>query len=267
VKRIYCTFSGSAYDPTTERIVKDAPGFGVDEVRVYDDLWLMGTDFYRMNYWLWEMPKDPAKQRRGFGWYCWKPYVILEEMERLERRGYGGKGQHPATVLFTDADTYPVADLTVLFDRCRTDDGMMFFRAEGWFQRGWCKRDAMIVMGCDNDRYLDAPHTTARFMLFECGNWRAKQFLIEWLAYMVHPLTCTLEPSVLAPEHEGFQEHRSDQAIMSNLVHKYGCKLYREADEYGETTDRDRELYPMLFKQVYKSGIDSLNGSKYRNVT
>jgi len=82
LKRIYCTFSGSAYDPTTERIVKDAPGFGIDEVRIYDDKWLTGTEFYRLNHWLWEIPRDPVKERRGFGWYAWKPYVIMEEMER-----------------------------------------------------------------------------------------------------------------------------------------------------------------------------------------
>ncbi len=46
-KRILITFSGAAYDNTTEIIVRDAPRFGVDEVRVYDDLWLMMFQYSR----------------------------------------------------------------------------------------------------------------------------------------------------------------------------------------------------------------------------
>lgn len=243
------------YDPTTERIVKDAPGFGVDEVRIYDDKWLMTTDYYRLNHWLWEIPADPAKQRRGFGWYCWKPYVILTELER---------SQAGDIVLWTDADTYPIADLTPLFHICYLDGGMMFFAAEGWKQGQSTKRSCMRAMACDTENYRKAQHATARFALFEAGNWRAKQFLMEWLTYCLNPACVGLEPG--PDEYPEYEEHRSDQSVLTNLVHRYGCRLYREADEFGDGTDRDRELYPTLFKQIWRSGVESLDGSKYRNV-
>jgi hypothetical protein len=277
MRRIYCTFSGSMYDQTTQRIVEDAPKFGVDEVRVYDDRWLMDQEFYHLNRWIFDLKS--RNEHRGFGWYCWKPFVILTEMERAQwipqwtPDPSGPEANHAPVILFTDADTYPIGDLTPLFQRCKDEDGIMLFAAEGWTQGQSTKRDCMIAMGCDTDRvrhaasYRCRQHATARFALFEVGNWRAKQILMEWLAYCLNPLCVGLEPSVLSPEYPEYQEHRSDQSILTDLAHKYGVRLYREADQFGDGTDRDRDLYGTMFHQIgCYDQPRTLNGSKYRNV-
>jgi hypothetical protein len=252
--RIYCTFSGSMYDETTQRIVEDAPRFGVDEVRVYDDRWLMDQEFYRLNRWIFDFKS--RDEHRGFGWYCFKAYVVLLEMERA------APGD---VILWTDADTYPIADLSPLFSECFARDGIMLFAAEGCAQGAWTRRDCMIAMGAEYDR--SAQHATGRFALFEAGNWRAKQFLMEWLTYCLNPLCVGLEPSVLAPEYPEFNEHRSDQSIMTNLAHKYGLRLYREADQFGDGSQRDRDLFGTVFHQIGQYDKPrNLNGSRYRNV-
>ena len=255
MRRIYTTFSGSQYDETTQRIVEDAPKFGVDEVRVYDDRWLMDQEFYRLNRWIFELKS--RGEHRGFGWYSWKPFVILQELETDETE----------IVLWSDADTYPIGDLKPLFDCCRANGGIMLFAAEGWSQRSSTKRDCLISMSCDPEQPRYTQHATARFALFEAGNWRAKQFLMEWLTYCLNPLCVGLEPSVLAPEYPEYQEHRSDQSILTNLAHKYGLNLYREADQFGDGTDRDRDLYGTVFHQIgCYDKPRNLNGSKWRNV-
>ena len=133
----------------------------------------------------------------------------------------------------------------------------------------------MIAMGADelaatnrnSPQYKTWQHVTARFALFEAGNYRAKQFLMEWLAYCLNPLCVGLAPSVLAPEYPEYNEHRSDQSILTNLAHKYRCKLYREADQFGAGADRDRELYGTVFHQIGQYDKPrSLAGSRYRNV-
>ncbi len=89
MKRIYITFSGAGYDDTTRLIVERAPQLGADDVWVYDDKWLMGTEFYRQNKWLWTYPeKYPIGPRssRGFGWFCWKPYIIMDALSKLDSR-------------------------------------------------------------------------------------------------------------------------------------------------------------------------------------
>ena len=265
MRRIYCTFSGAQYDETTERIVEDAPKFGVDEVRVYDDRWLMNTEFYKLNRWIFDLKS--RGEHRGFGWYAWKPFVILQAMENAELERAEHCQSPDDIILWSDADTYPIGDLTPLYQRCRDDGGIMLFAAEGWTQGQSTKRDCMIAMGRDFACYRNEQHATARFALFEAGNYRAKQFLMEWLAYCLNPLCVGLEPSVLGPEYPEYNEHRSDQSILTNLAHKYGCKLYREADQFGDGTDRDRELYGTVFHQIGQYDKPrSLAGSRYRNV-
>ncbi len=259
MKKVYVSFSGSMYNETTERIVKDAPGFGVDEVRIYDDRWLMETDFYRTNHWIFILKS--RNEHRGFGWYSWKPFVIMQEMARF----YISILNDPPIILWTDADTYPTGDLTPLFEQCRKDGGIMLFAAEGWTQGQSTKRSCMRAMACDTDDFRRAQHATARFALFEAGNWRAKQFLMEWLSYCLNPACVGLEPGT--DEYPEYREHRSDQSILTNLAHKYGLKLYREADEFGDGTDRDREIYGTVFKQIGQYHQPrNLNGSRWRNV-
>ena len=236
MRRVLVTFSGAPYEATTRRIVEDGPRFGADDVVVYDDLWLTTQDFYRQNEWLWRHP-----HRRGFGWYAWKPFVIWHALQRLDEGD---------VVLYVDADTAPIAHLGALFVKCEQDGGVMLFASEGHRQSEWCKWDCYAAMGVDRFAPMDQQAGVARFMLFQRGPWKSTQFLMEWLAYCVNPLANTFDLSVLGPERPEFVEHRAEQAIMTNLAHKYGLRLYREACEAGNGSARDRELYWQLFTQV-----------------
>ncbi len=258
MKKIYITFSGAVYDEITKKIVEDAPRLGADEVWVYDDVWLTHHDFYKHNKWLWEHP-----HKRGFGWYAWKPLIILDALSRVNDGDI---------VMFTDADTYPVRDFSILYDICNKE-GAMFFEVTGETSRKWCKRDCFIVMGQDDPKYYDTQAGVARFILFKKGEWKPYQLLMEWLTYCVNPKATTFDKSTIGSELDGFVEHRTEQAIMTLLVHKYSYRLYREACEIGEIIDKDRDLYEQLFSQLNpwnkknKKNISApALGSKYRNV-
>lgn len=262
MKRIYITFSGAAYNETTARIVADAQRFGADSLAVYDDAWLMQTEFYEHNKWLWSYPHtEPGKfgAARGFGWFCWKPLIIMDALSRL---------QDGDIVLYTDADTYPIAPLAPLYEECARIGGQMMFRAEGWTQGQWCTRECFRVMGQPHRDLLGAHHGVARFMLFQKGPWKPQQFLAEWLTYCVNPLATSFQRdhNQDRPEIPEFKEHRTEQAIMTNLAHKYGLKLYREACQWGEGCPDDRELYPQTFIQDGSVAPRTLEGSAFRNM-
>ena len=263
MRKILITFGGRAYDERTKELVERAPCLGADDVWVYDDLWLTNTEFYRRNSWLWEHHGDLQNVKRGFGWFAWKSIIIQDALSRLETGDM---------LLYLDGDTHPISDFSMLYDECHRIGGMMFFEAQGCVQAHWCKRDCFIVMAQDEPRYHNAQHAVARFMLFEKGSHQADDFLGEWAAYCVNPLATTFDPSVLGkPELPGFQEHRTEQAIMTNLVHKYGLPLYREACQFGDHGTKSRDLYPQtLFHQVgvprHAHEARPIDGSRYRNV-
>lgn len=255
MRKILITFGGAQYDTTTSLIVERGPVMGADEVWVYDDVWLTEQEFYKQNQWLWQ-----HHHKRGFGWYAWKPYIIWDALSRL---------QDGDIVMFIDADAVPVDNFGMLYDICAKDGGIMLFAAETHKHYKWCKRDCYIVMGQDDPKYRDVQAGVARFMLFQKGKWRATQFLMEWITYCVNPRATTFDPSVIAPELDGFIEHRTEQAIMTNLGHKYGLKFYREACDAGAPFSHDKDLYPQLFQQInpHKEKVTfAAQGSIYRNV-
>lgn len=255
LNRVYITFSGAPYDETTRKIVTDGVKFGAHRVVVYDDMWFAATEFFEANKRFWEHP-----HKRGFSWYIWKPYIILRALDDLK---WGD------IVLYSDADTYPVGDLTPLYEIAERD-GIMLFAASNWNNRQWCKRDCYIVMNQDEEKYHNAQAGVARFMLFQKGPWKPYQFLLEWLTYTVNPLCNTFDKSVLGPELNGFIEHRCEQSVLTLLAHKYGYKLHREACQAGEGFFQDKELYPTLFRQEpatrYLNVTAPVEGSRYRNV-
>jgi hypothetical protein len=274
----YITFSGEQYHETTGRIVRDGPKLAAmacgrpATVLVYDDIWLRRCrpEFMELNRWLWEHHGDRGNHKRGFGWFAWKPLIILDAMERASAGD---------VILFTDADTYPIADLSPLFRICRRQGGQILFAASGVKHQQYCKRDQFIVMGQDEPRYTgpDVQAGVARFMLFQKGPWKIRQFLMEWLTYCVNPLAQTFDPSVLAREYADadgrtiLREPRCEQAIMTNLAHRYGWPLHREACQFGDEFPEDRDgadAYPTVFHQKgdHAWGAVRGNGSMFRNV-
>lgn len=252
--RVLITFSGASYDETTKKIVERAKAFGADDVWVYDDKWLLGQPFYTQNKWLWD-----HHHKRGFGWYAWKPFIVWHALQKLNNGD---------VVMFLDADTEPIAHFGVLFEQCIADGGIMLFASENHRQVEWCKQDCYIAMGQADDKYRDVSAGVARFALFQKGPWHSTQFLMEWLTYCVNPTATTFDASADGWEHPLFIEHRTEQAIMTNLAHKYGLNLYREACEAGNGVDRDRSLYGQLFshKNLSSKVTAVPDGSQYFNV-
>ena len=254
VKRLLITMSGARYDATTAKLCESAGKGWCDEVRVYDDVWVGAHPFRTLNRWLWNHPGD-RNGKRGFGWYAWKSLIIIDALDRFCSDG--------DVVAYVDADTVPIADFRVLYD-VAARDGVMLFKSQGHRQVTWCKADCYATMGQAPDIHLDAG--VARFMSFAKGPWKPRQFLYEWLTYSVNRYATTFDPSVISAEHSRLEEHRTEQAIMTNLAHRYGYKLHRECDESGEGWDEDRDLYPQLFQQVRQGGGNIEGGSRWRNV-
>jgi len=271
VTKHYLTFSGHRFHNTTRRIVEDAPKFGADKVWVLDDVWLSEC---RPGYWERMSWFREHQQCRGVDWFCWKAFVILDTLRNRLDDG--------DILLFTDADTFPIADLTPLYDLCARD-GVVLFNARGCVNKVWTKRDCFLLMGADEPKYHESWQCVARFMLFQKGGkFPAEQFLGQWLGFTANPLINTFDPSVIAPDYPDLREPRCEQSVLSNLAVRYGVKLHREACEFGcwdqpedypEVPEQYRYGIPhQMFSQVsgdtYRPGYegDEFEGSAFRNV-
>ena len=266
MKRLLVTFSGSKYHETTRLTCDRATSMGADEVRVYDDTWMMAHPHWQLNSWLWKHPGD-RNGKRGLNWYAFKPVVMIDAMDRFMSDG--------DVALWIDGDSYPVSDMSPIFDVAARDD-VMFFSSSGHLQKTWCTRDCFTVMGQDFGKGMRAwghdfvstmPAGCARFFAMKKGPWHVRQFLAEWMTYTVNPMATTFDPSTTGQDETGFEEHRTEQAIMTNLVHRYGHKLWRECDDSGEGWGEDRDVLPVpVFQQVRQGSCQNGPGSAFRNV-
>ncbi len=245
-RKILCTFSGDRYHLTTKRIVEDAPRLGCDEVWVFDDVWLMKQAHHvAVTKWAFDHPK-----RRGVNWFCFKFFTILKALERCTDGDLLG---------FVDADTWPIADMTPLYDLAEKD-GIALFAACGHKQSRWSKRDTQILCGCDTPEYRNKQAGCARFMFFKksertLGNGipTVNSFLEQCLRITCDPRANTFDKSVLAPEYtDDFTEARCEQAIMTNIAHSHGITLHRECDQWGNGFEKDfpHDTYPQIFEST-----------------
>jgi hypothetical protein len=270
-KRILITFGGVAYDEQVARqrgFCKDvALAAGIVgnvepiEHRVYDDAWLMTTPFYRLNKWIFD--REP---QHGFGFCSWKPYIIKHALAHYCQPG--------DVVLYLDGDSFPVADISCLFEYAERE-GIMLFEEQGCINRQWTKADCFHAMGCLNQpHYYDAPQACGRFSLYRAGDYRVEQFLAEWQTYSLNP-SCTFheKSSVLGVlDDPTLFKNSCEQSVLGNLAVKYGIPTHRTPDQNGwpvhnNGTYKPEDAYPQLFCQQWRSGnILDRTGSKYRNV-
>jgi hypothetical protein len=244
VTRVLITFSGADYDATTSQLVNAK---GPDDVFVYDDVWLMAHPFYKLNEWIFQ-----HEPKRCFGYCTFKKVIILDAMSHL------ADGD---VVFYVDADCRPVANLSPIFDIAERE-GACLFASCGHRQSQWCKHECYAAMA---QPIIDAQAGCARFCAFRKGGWKEQQFLYEWLTYSVNKFANTKVTTQTT--HAGFVEHRDEQAIMTNLAHKYGYKLHRECDQTGEDPafyDMDRDLYPQMFEMIHQTKGTNGSGSRFR---
>ncbi len=293
-QRILLTFSGERYHNSTKKIVEDGPRLGANRVLVYDDFWLKEKrpEFCKEHAALFTKKCAKSGNVRGVCWFLWKPMIIADALSRCQDGDIVG---------FTDGDCWPVADMTPLYDLADRD-GMVLFAACSHSQRHWSKRDTQIVMGMDHEWWRRKQAGVARFMLFKKGasiKWiqyplaigipldatpeqiesiprevlPVEEFLNKWFKYTADIRANTFDRSILADEYADLKEPRCEQAILTNLAHKYDIPLHRECDQWGNNFKADfpNDTYGQIFEStgVYSHDPKPLpgqKGSRFRNV-
>lgn len=155
-RRICIVFSGGMYHFTTGQIVANAQRCGASEAPwIFDDYWLKHyrPEFIRKHQDLFQKTDDRGNLK-GHGWFVWKSYTLIDALTRCNDGD---------CVLYIDADTIPISDMTPLYETI-DKEGMMFFKSVGHVQRMWCKRQCMHLMGVDSDEFRNKEHACARFV-------------------------------------------------------------------------------------------------------
>ena len=226
------SFSTPQYRLSQKALVESALKFGIDVIHSFTEKDLKKTDFYRANI-------EIFKQSRGYGYWLWKPFLILNTLKKVSEGDI---------VIYIDSGNTIISNLQPLFDLCYKEQSVLFFQAHGHLNKTWVKRDAFVLMDCDSDVYYEAQQVCGSPNLF-LANHISINFLEDWLFFCQKASILTDSPNTCGLENDfAFQDHRHDQAVLSLLALKNNIKIYRDPSQFGN--DFYKEFPNSTYEQV-----------------
>lgn len=176
---------------------------------------------------------DLLKQERGYGFYCWKPFVVNEEVM---------KSQDGDVIVWCDAGNEWVGDMR---EAVKAMDQDILFFSNGWRHLDWCKMDCIRSINTPMSNDAKQVQASTFFVLVTPAT---RKFIKEWYAWSIMPGLIDNEPSI-SPNVSTFQEHRWDQSILCCLQIKYGYRLhwFPSTVWVNERHHFPNDKYPALF--------------------
>lgn len=188
------------------------------------------------------MNKDILKQDRGAGYWLWKPYILLHKI-------YASK--EGEIIVYLDSGVEVINSLKYIEDRMGYCDIWLFGNEH--CHVNWCKGDVLREMLADDNFDNYQQKQVQASVIFIRNTQFARNFVKEWLLWCQMPNFIDDSPSV-SPNVASFQEHRHDQAILTNLQIKYGIALHWWPTQYGHFIKHHYpdDNYPQLFEHHRK---------------
>jgi len=171
-------------------------------------------DFYEKNHKIFS-------QKRGFGYWLWKPYCILKILERINDGDL---------LIYCDSASVIINDLKFLFEKCLDNNGILLFENQNGCVSGkhknnkWTKADCFNLMNCNEDKYINGDQVDAAFQIYQKNEFNLK-FIKEYLDFCENENILTDCPNITGQNQKDFIDHRHDQSVLSLLAIKYNIKL------------------------------------------
>lgn len=265
-KKVFCTFGDTRLRKSLKRIKKQALLMSVYDEILINDQSNLSKDFTK------KFQDKLNKHTKGFGYWCWKPQIILQTLEKM---------QDGDLLQYVDAgchlNVHGKKRLLEYFDMANNSkSGVVLFKAKEKeecepgepfyenYEYKFTKGDLFKYFNVVND--IEITHTNQ----FAGGIWFIKKnrknidFIKSWIEVFENNFSLIDDTESVFPNFEGFVDHRHDQSIISILAKIRGVEkvsiseLYTEKDwseliDYPIWTMRDKNfgLIQELKKFIY----------------
>ena len=226
---------------------------GIDKSIKWNLKKLKKTPFYKKD------TSEHFKKQPGNGFYCWKPFVILQALKSVKDGDWiiyhdAGKSSYNYPLHCFNED---ISSLLSIIDK--EYEGFL----PGFYIRDnhseWCKYDCLKLMDCDNPQCLTSKQLNSCFIIVKKGSKNSEEFLNEWLKNCLD-INKISNDEITNYKYPIIQEHRYDQAILTNLAINHELNLpnltkYTNIKLNGFTYDLCRRYYP-VFEKCLQDTID-----------
>ena len=253
-----CTFSDINMILSAKRLYNQAIDMNVfKDIFVYNELNL-SLDF-KNDF------KDKLVPSRGFGYWCWKPYIILECLKKIKYNDillYLDVGCHlnnKATDIFND-----YIKITEMHDA-------LFFalkEEDGFIEKNCTKSDLFEYFNVLDEKSITDTEQIMSGVIFLKKTDKNIDFIKKWLDVYYDNFSVIDDSPSKIKNPDSFMYHRHDQSVFSILINKFGfIKMAPEVEtidmKYPIQTRRDKVKLDKVYSDDYyvKSIISELNKS------
>lgn len=199
--------------------------------------------------------KNILSAKKGNGFYLWKPYFLNKAYKELKDGDY---------LIYTDAGSVYVNKIQYLLDCMEREnlDIMVFSLQNEMLERKYTKRDAFVLMGCDEPKYTDTPQSIGGYVILKKSDF-VEKFIAEDLEYAQDErIISEKENTQGLNNYADFVAHRHDQSVWSLMIKKYGIKRFRDPSQFGivnhyEEDVEARSTFPQIIDS-HRMNVGSL---------
>lgn len=146
---------------------------------------------------------------RGYKYWVWKPYVILDALLRAEEN---------EIIFYTDGRSDIDGPLPWLHTFAEGENDVLACQMEIHMERKWTNGDIFNKFGVEFDSDVATSGQIMSGMAVFRKSVASVQFLCQWLEFIrTNYVMCSMAPSKL-PNHSSFCENRNDQSVLSLLL-------------------------------------------------
>ena len=242
MRKFFLSFADSRMARALDRVRIQA-----EQMQCYDQIVVADQSYLNINFR--EKFKDKLRPNvRGYGYWCWKPQVILQLLDQIEDGDI---------IQYTDAGCHlnktGKERLMEYFDLAdESETGILAFTAvppifhdsavalPDLTESRWCKADLFKFLNVIDDNLITHSPTIGAGIIFIKKNNRSKAIVEQWLSVIESDFSLLDDSPSKSKNFSEFVEHRHDQSIFSilckqNHVALVSCYEYGYPSKYFNT--------------------------------
>ena len=250
MKKIFATFASSDLHRSLKRIENEAIGLGVyNNIFTFDEKNLEEKFFQKYKKYL-------KKGTRGFGYWCWKPQLILQVLEQVNNGDI---------IQYTDVGCHlnnnGIKRLNDYFDlAANARNGILAFQAgipgpelvfdnrsfPLYLDKEWTKGDLLDYLNVRYSEDIVNSPTIGSGIIFIRKCPEAIKIIQEWLSVIDYDFSLLSDSPSKSANFPEFIEHRHDQAIFSILCKKNGVTLISACEYWYPSSNFKKDDWAVL---------------------
>lgn len=232
----FLSYGNHRFANSIQRICKEASefaefktvtGYTESDLREETDFWAEHGEFIEQN-------------RRGGGYWVWKPYLIRKKLNELEDGDFLVYCDAGCQINMNGKERF--LEYIRMLETNESGYGILSFELP-YKETQWTKNAIFDYFMCEDSVRESHQNITTTIIIKK--NAHSMHLIDMWNKSMLHELI----NDVTETEHLDFCENRHDQSIFSVLVKTYGSVKLQ--DEVYFTNWEDSRNYPFLAKRIW----------------